>query len=338
MSYKILAFVESKENKFKSPAFEVVSEANKLASELNTTFEVLTIGNDEVKNDAPILGNYGATKVNFVNLNELNSKSGKSDFVYSQTAFAKVIANYASKNGFNMILLSGSALGKDIAPRISVLLDASYCPDAVDIKIQDGKIISKRPVYAGKSYVNLSFTSENIVIGLRPNVFKPVKSGDNSAEVSSVDINSLDIFDVDFSTVVKEIKVSSEKLDVAEADIIVSGGRGLRGPENFNLIENLAASLGAATGASRAVVDAGWRPHGEQVGQTGKTVSPSLYVACGISGAIQHLAGMSSSKVIVAINKDKDAPIFQIADYGIVGDVFEILPALTEEIKKVKSN
>ncbi|HRE41032.1 MAG TPA: electron transfer flavoprotein subunit alpha/FixB family protein [Ignavibacteria bacterium] len=338
MSYKILAFVESKDNKFKSPAFEIVTEANKLAQELNISFEVLTIGTNEAKTDSAILGNYGATKVNFVNIEDLNSKSGKSGFVYSQTSFAKVISNFASKNGFNLVLLSGTSLGKEIAPRISVSLDAAYCPDAVDIKIDNGKIIAKRPVYAGKSYINVSFNSENVVIGLRPNVFKPVNSGDNSAEVVNVDLNSLDISEKDFSVIVKEIKVSSEKLDVAEADIIVSGGRGLRSPENFNLIENLANSLGAATGASRAVVDAGWRPHGEQVGQTGKTVSPSLYVACGISGAIQHLAGMSSSKVIVAINKDKDAPIFQIADYGIVGDVFEILPALTEEIKKVKSN
>lgn len=157
-------------------------------------------------------------------------------------------------------------------------------------------------------------------------------------DVPSVEGIKIDFNGADFSAVVKETTVSSEKIDVAEANIIVSGGRGLKAPENYHLVEELAKVLGAGVGASRAVVDAGWRPHSEQVGQTGKTVSPNLYIACGISGAIQHLAGMSSSKCIVAINKDKDAPIFQIADYGIVGDVFEILPALTEEFKKVLSN
>jgi electron transfer flavoprotein alpha subunit len=170
---------------------------------------------------------------------------------------------------------------------------------------------------------------------LRPNVFKTEPINGVKAEIEKL---SIELNDSDFSTYVKEIVVSSEKLDVAEANIIVSGGRGLKAPEHFHLVEDLAKILGAAVGSSRAVVDAGWRPHSEQVGQTGKTVSPNLYIACGISGAIQHLAGMSSSKCIVAINKDKDAPIFQIADYGIVGDVFEILPVLTDEFKKILSN
>jgi electron transfer flavoprotein alpha subunit len=203
--------------------------------------------------------------------------------------------------------------------------------DCVKLDTSSSKLTATRPVYAGKALVDVKFNSGKKVITIRPNVFKAQPS-----ENSSVDVTTNEVSSPNLKTRVVEFKKSEGKLDVAEADIIVSGGRGLKGPEHFNLIEELADSLGAAVGASRAVVDAGWRPHGEQVGQTGKTVSPSLYVACGISGAIQHLAGMSSSKYIVAINKDKDAPIFNIADYGIAGDVFEILPVLTEEIKKVK--
>lgn len=335
MSNKILAFVEAKENKFRNSAFEVITETKKLAEELKCEFEVLAIGNAAAEEDAKNLGTYGAAKVNFVNNDELDSKAPAGGFVYSQTAFAKVVSSFAKNNSCNIIILSATSLGKDIAPRIAVHNDSAICPDCVDIKVDGENIIAKRPVIAGKSYLTLKFNSPNIIITLRPNVFKAHKAGEAQAEVSKVDIGSLGITDKDFKTTVKEIKVSSEKLDVAEADVIVSGGRGLRGPENFHLIEDIAKTIGGATGASRAVVDAGWRPHGEQVGQTGKTVSPSLYIACGISGAIQHLAGMSSSKCIVAINKDKDAPIFQIADYGIVGDCFEILPALNDELKKV---
>lgn len=334
MSNRILAFVESKDGKFKNSAFEVVTEAKKLAGELGCEFDVLTIGAN-IDAEAENLGAYGASKVFTVDLNELNGKSKFPGTEYSHPAFAKVVAEVASQKGANVVLISGTGLGKEIAPRIAIKTDSAFCQDAVALHAEDGNIIATKPVYAGKSMIDMKFNGTKILITLRPNVFKAEKAGDAKAAIEKIDIGSLNLTDKDFGSAVKEVVISSEKLDVAEADIIVSGGRGLRGPENFHLVETLAGVLGAATGASRAVVDAGWRGHGEQVGQTGKTVSPSLYIAVGISGAIQHLAGMSSSKTIVAINKDKDAPIFQIADYGMVGDAFEIIPALTEEFKKV---
>jgi electron transfer flavoprotein alpha subunit len=204
--------------------------------------------------------------------------------------------------------------------------------DCVNLQVESGEVVATRPIYAGKAFVKVKLSSDVKVFTIRPNVFKAELFDSGSASVETKEISNPNL-----KAKVVSFKKSEGKLDVAEADIIVSGGRGMKGPENFNLIESLADSLGAAVGASRAVVDAGWRPHREQVGQTGKTVSPSLYVACGISGAIQHLAGMSTSKYIVAINKDKDAPIFSVADYGIAGDVFEILPVLTEEIQKIRS-
>lgn len=337
MSKKILAVIVARDSSFKNPAFEIVTEANKLASQLNTEFDTLIIGSG-LENDSKILGNYGAKSVHYIELSEVNAISGKSGFQYSQSSFTKIISEFAKSKDSGIVLISANSLGKEIAPRIAVRLNASFCPDCISISNEGDELIISRPVYAGKSIISVKLKNDNKVLTLRPNVFKPEKISDEEANVSKVEVGVLGLTTDDFTTLVKEIITSSEKLDVAEADKIVSGGRGLRGPENFHLVEELAAALGAATGASRAVVDAGWRPHSEQVGQTGKTVSPSLYVACGISGAIQHLAGMSSSKCIVAINKDKDAPIFQIADYGIVGDVFEIIPSLTDEIKKVVSN
>ena len=334
MSNKILAFAESKDNKFKNPAFEITSAAASLAAQLaGCEFSVITINNcsgDELK----ILGKYGAKNVFHISLDDLNSKSGQSGFLYSHTAESKAVSEFAKANGYNIILLSATSFGKEIAPSVAVRTDSAIAVDCVEIDGESGTVVIKRPVYAGKSYTKVRFNSENIVLTLRPNVFKPVITGGDT-EITEVDAGTLNIVAGDFRTVVKEAVVASGKLDVAEADRIVSGGRGLRSSENFALIERLASVIGAATGASRAVVDAGWRPHGEQVGQTGKTVSPSLYIACGISGAIQHLAGMSSSKCIVAINKDKDAPIFQTANYGIVGDVFDVLPVLTEELKNI---
>lgn len=337
MPNKILAFLESKEGKFKNSAIEVISEASKIAAESGSELVALTIGNglESAINEIAV---YGAKKIKLVDADQLNKKFTGGDIRYSPSAFAKVISEVAKSTDSNIIVLSATSLGKDLAGRIAVKTDSAVFNDCTEISLSDGKLKACRPVYAGKSYIEIKSTSEKIVVTLRPNVFKPVKHENNTIDTENTDIESLNLTEADFTSVVTDLIVSSEKLDVAEADRIVSGGRGLRGPENFTLIENLADSIGGATGASRAVVDAGWRPHSEQVGQTGKTVSPSLYIACGISGAIQHLAGMSSSKCIVAINKDKDAPIFQIANYGIVGDVFEIVPALTDEFKKVLSS
>jgi electron transfer flavoprotein alpha subunit len=228
-----------------------------------------------------------------------------------------------------VVILSASQMGKDLAPRVAVKLGAGLASDCISLAVREGNVIATRPVFAGKAQAEVSVTTAVKVFTLRPNVFTATGGG----QPAKVEQRQATVTDQDFGSVVMEVKVASGRPDVTEADIIVSGGRGMKGPENFHLIEALADVLGAGVGASRAVVDAGWRPHDEQVGQTGKTVSPTMYIACGISGAVQHLAGMSSSKYIVAINKDKDAPMFQVADYGIVGDVFEILPELTAQLK-----
>ncbi len=336
MPNKILAFAELKEGNFKNSAFEVVSEASKLSKECGCEMTVLTIG-DISQEQADRLAKYGAVKLTAVGLKDLNSKSGSADLRYSPTAFAKVISKFAEKENADVIIMSATSLGKELSGRVAVSTGSAVFNDCISLSVTDGKITASRPVYAGKSIVTINSDSAKLVITIRPNVLKPEISEGGNVELTALSPDELGIGAQDFGVVVNEVVVSSEKLDVAEADRIVSGGRGLKAPENFKLVEDLAAAIGAATGASRAVVDAGWRPHSEQVGQTGKTVSPSLYIACGISGAIQHLAGMSSSKCIVAINKDKDAPIFQVANYGIVGDVFEILPALTDEMKRVVS-
>lgn len=321
MANKILAVLEQRDGVLKRSAFETVSAAFKIASELNLEAEAVVVGN-EISNINDI-GNYGISKV--VHLKNADLAN------YSSSGYRDAIVNYATEVDADYIMLANTSLGKDLAPRLAVKIGAGCLMDCVKLDTTSGELTATRPVYAGKALVDVKFNSGKKVITIRPNVFKA-----KSTDGSSVDVTVKEVSSPNLKTRVVEFKKSEGKLDVAEADIIVSGGRGMKGAEHFNLIEELADSLGAAVGASRAVVDAGWRPHGEQVGQTGKTVSPSLYVACGISGAIQHLAGMSSSKYIVAINKDKDAPIFNIADYGIAGDVFEILPALTEEIKKVK--
>jgi electron transfer flavoprotein alpha subunit len=318
---KILAFAEQRDQKLKKAAFETVWAAADVAGKLGAELVTLLAGHG-VAALAHELGQYGAARVLVVDDPRLARHAGM--------AVAKIIAEVARNEQAQVLFLPASQMGKDIAPRVAVKLDAGLAADCVGLDVQKGEIIATRPVFAGKALADVRVTTAVKVFTLRPNVFT-AHARDGSASVESV---TVPLQDADFASVVTGTHVATGRPDVTEADVVVSGGRGMKGPEHFHLIEELAGVLGAAVGASRAVVDAGWRSHDEQVGQTGKTVSPTLYVACGISGAVQHLAGMSSSKCIVAINKDKDAPIFQVADYGIVGDVFEIVPALTAELKK----
>jgi electron transfer flavoprotein alpha subunit len=244
---------------------------------------------------------------------------------------AAALADRAKSGGYRAVVFGATATGKDLAPRVAAKLGVGVAADLTDIAPDGSGFLVTRPVYAGKALLKMKVTAQPAVLSLRPNVFTP---DDRAASVTPETLSVTTSGRVK----VREIKAApAGTLDVAEAQVIISGGRGLKEPANFKVLEDLAHAFGgrAAVGASRAVVDAGWRAHADQVGQTGKTVSPSLYIAVGISGAIQHLAGMRTSKVIVAINKDKDAPIFKIADYGVVGDLFEIVPKLAEEIRKL---
>jgi electron transfer flavoprotein alpha subunit len=320
----ILVIAEQRDGTVKKASFEAVRAAANLAAQLGASVTAMLIGGGAEA--AASLGGYGATSVLHVADDRLA--------LYVSGAYATAVTAAAAKENADIVILSATSMGKDLAPRLAVRLDGAVVPDVTALEVDGGDVIATRPIYAGKALEKVRVASAKKVFSLRPNVFT---AGQSDGTAAAVETFAPEFTDADFATKATGTSIASGKLDVAEATVIVSGGRGLQGPEHWPLIEGLAAALGkvtggVATGASRAVVDAGWRPHGEQVGQTGKTVSPNLYVACGISGAIQHLAGMSSSKCIVAINKDKDAPIFQVADYGIVGDVFEVIPALTEEL------
>lgn len=318
---KILAYLEPQNDGLKRASYEAASAAKKLAA--NDSAQVVGLLINGTADQAAKAGQYGVSEVIVANHDKFDA--------YSSTAWAETIAQAAKAESADCVVFAANSAGLELAPRVAVKLEAGYAADVVDFTFDGGDLILSRPVYAGKSIAKTKINTENKVVSLRPNVFTAAKESDDDASTKDF---APQLEDKHFAAKVSGIAKNEGKLDVAEADVIVSGGRGIKGPENYNIIEDLAAALGGAVGASRAVVDAGWRPHGEQVGQTGKTVSPSLYVACGISGAIQHLAGMSSSKVIVAINKDKDAPIFKVADYGLVGDLFDVAPKMTAEIKK----
>lgn len=318
---KVLVYLEAKDNQLKRSSYELVTAAKDFSSKTGCAVVGLLIGGSA--DQAKSAGEYGLTEI-------LHAQDA-SFAEFTSTGYAKAIAQAAKDNSCDTVIFSANSTGLELAPRVAVKLSAGYVADCVAFEFDGANPVASKPVYAGKAQIRAKVNTENKVFSLRPNVFTAVKSP-AGAEVKPY---AVAIGADDKKAVVKSVSTNAGKLDVAEADIIVSGGRGIKGPENYHLIENLASKLGAAVGASRAVVDAGWRPHSEQVGQTGKTVSPSMYVACGISGAIQHLAGMSGSKLIVAVNKDKDAPIMKVADYAIIGDLFDVLPKLTEKIGAV---
>ncbi|MDA3861590.1 MAG: electron transfer flavoprotein subunit alpha/FixB family protein [Melioribacteraceae bacterium] len=319
MANKFIIFVEQRDGEIKKSSLEVLKKGGLLAVAMRADIEAVTIGN-EISN-LENTGRYGVSKITHLKNTELAN--------YSVSAYTDLLVSFADESNANFFLFANTAMGKDLAPVLSVKLNSGIVVDCVELEETEGNLVATKPVYAGKALTIVKSNSEKNILTLRPNVFTIGEVSDAKAEVIVKDVEALNL-----SNKVISVSKAGGKLDVTEADIIVSGGRGLKAPENFGMIEELASLLGAANGASRAAVDAGWRPHSEQVGQTGKTVSPNLYIAVGISGAIQHLAGMQSSKYIVAINKDKDAPIFGVADYGIAGDAFEVIPALIEELKK----
>jgi len=319
MANKFLIYVEQRDGNIKKSSFEALKKGSDLAKQLNAEIEAVVIGNEI--NNLESIGGYGVNKITHLKNAELTN--------YSVSAYTELFIKFTGESNANIILLANTLMGKDIAPALAVNLNCGLIVDCTQIELRDNKLFAARPVYAGKAITFVETNTPKSIYTLRPNVFTAGQASNLKAEVIIKNVDS-----VNLTNKVTNVTKAEGKLDVSEADIIVSGGRGLKAAENFGMIEELASLLGAATGASRAAVDAGWRPHSDQVGQTGKTVSPNLYIAVAISGAIQHLAGMQSSKFIVAINKDKDAPIFSVADYGIAGDAFEIIPALIEEIKK----
>ena len=316
----LLTFAEVRDGKLRRSALEAVSEARRLADALSGTVRTVLIGSG-VKALADELASYGA--------DEVVAFDDPALAAYATEAYARALAQAIVEAKPAAVLVPYTALGKDLAPRVAARVGAGLVSDCVSLSLKDGRLVARRPVYAGKAYATVTWAGEPQMATLRPNVF-PLGRYDpaRKAVVLSATV------DTKARARVTAVKATAEgKVELTEAQVIVSGGRGLKGPEHFHLVQELGDAMGAAVGASRAVVDAGWVDHQMQVGQTGKTVSPTLYIACGISGAIQHLAGMSSSKYIVAINKDADAAIFKVANYGIVGDAFEVLPRLTEAAK-----
>src|SRR5437660_11687647 len=318
----ILVFAESSGSEFRKSAFESVTEARRLADLSKTEVHALSIGHG-VKAQSSSLGKFGADKVSIADDESLK--------LFHPDLFRQIALDLAKKINPSVILLPATSTGKDLAPRLAIHLNTVVATECTDLEIRDDQFIATRPTYAGKVLLKVKMRGNPKVATLRPNVF----TAKERVPAISPSVDSISFEKPTSRMVVKEFVTSgSKKQDLTEAGVIVSGGRGMGGPENYKILEELASVMGGVVGASRASVDAGWRPHSDQVGQTGRTVSQTLYIACVISGAIQHRVGMINSKVIVAINNDPEAPIFGFADYGIVGDVFEVVPALTREMRR----
>ena len=321
----VLVLVEHTDGNIKKKSFEAVQYAAEIAQKTGSTATALilgTIADSELEN----LGTYGVKKVLHVadeRLNELHAR-----------AFATALITAAQKEDSKIIIALHDINGKAVAPRVAVKLKAGMVAGALSYPDTDKGFVIKKAVFSGKAFAFVNITSDVKVITLMANSF-PLKQGEGKAAVEKLDVT---FGEKDFGIKVKEVNKVTGEVSLADAELVVSGGRGMKGPENWGLIEDLAKELGAATACSRPVADAGWRPHHEHVGQTGGTVRPNLYIAVGISGAIQHLAGVNGSKVIVVINKDPEAPFFKAANYGVVGDALEILPRLTEAVKKFKQH
>jgi electron transfer flavoprotein alpha subunit len=320
----VLVFVESRAGQVKRPSLQALSAGRRVADALGAQLRALLIGS-QVEPLASELGAHGPDSVLIAEHPLLEH--------YHAEAFAAVLAAAVQKTASEYAFLSATAMGRDLAARAAGRLEAGLASDCTHVEVSGGELRLKRPVYSGKAIATVRLAGSPSLATLRPNAF-PLAEAPRTPSIEKL---AVDLQESRIRARTTAIKASEAgEIDVAEAAIVVSGGRAMKGPENFALIRALAEALGGAMGASRAAVDAGWVGHQYQVGQTGKVVSPTLYIACGISGAIQHLAGMSTSKVIVAINKDAEAPIFKLADYGIVGDLYEILPKLTEEVRRMK--
>jgi len=320
----VLIIAETRDGKIRGVSAEAASLGRRLAEERAAPCHAVLIGGG-ITEQAAGLGAYGVETVYVADHDALRT--------YAGTTWLRAVRQAVQECDPAVIVLAATSTGKDLGPRVAAALGAGYAAACTEVAVEDGHLVATRPVYAGKAFQTVRVTTPVAVASLRPKNFAVDASRGGSPEVETLDVAWAG--EVQGEQARPVAAAEGGRIDLTEADRIVSGGRGMGGPQNWAILEGLAEVLDAELGASRAVVDAGWRPHAEQVGQTGKTVTPELYVACGISGAMQHLAGMSRSKVIVAVNKDPDAPIFGVADYGIVGDVNDVLPALAEEVRKV---